>query len=64
MILKRDVTGISLALLKVLIVITRTKNFIAAFFMFVTLKPIVQLQLITDPLYTTDSIDLYVYDFL
>jgi hypothetical protein len=47
----------------VLIVITRTKNFIAAFFMFVTFKPIVQLQVITDPLYTKDSIDLYAYDF-
>jgi hypothetical protein len=45
----------------VLIVITRTKNFIAAFFMFVTFKPIAEREII-DPLHTIESIDPYVYD--
>jgi hypothetical protein len=47
----------------VLIVIKRKKNFRAAFFMFVTFQPIAQLNLLTDLLFTTDYIDVCVYDF-
>jgi len=47
----------------VLIVIKRRKIFRAAFFMFVTFKPIAQLNLLTDLLFTRDYIDMCVYDF-
>jgi hypothetical protein len=45
--MKSVVTGISLALLKVLIAIKRSKNFIAQFFISVTAKPVAQIQLIS-----------------